>query len=235
MNEDIKKNKALIDYEWKNNPIFNGNYPRLTDEWQILPTAWDKIRFIIGMNLNKPGQFILTGSNSINWNEVKHSGAGRISIIKMSTLTFYEISRTKIDEFISIKELFENLSNFKLISTSFDIDWISKNILIGGWPSIYSKSINENEKASIANDYANNILNSKVEHINLNINKNIFREILKSIARLNGSQLNYSTILKDIKNQISLIILQKYIEFLESLYLIDYLNSWSTNVRSKQL
>ena len=67
----------------------------------------------------------------------------------------------------------------------------------------------------------------------MNFNKNVFLNFLKSIARLNGSQLNHQTVLKDLKNQVSLNTLKKYIELIESNYYIDYLDSWNLNVRSK--
>ena len=227
--ENLEDNLKLMNLEWKNNPIFTGDYPRLIDEWQEIPKIWDKIRFIIDMNLNKSGQFILTGSSNVDWTKIRHTGAGRISQIKISTLTFYEILKNKVDNFISLFDLFENINNFKELHTEYGIEWITKNLLIGGWPVPQSNSV---EDTIYVEQHIKSLLNIK-KIPNLNFNKNVFLNFLKSIARLNGSQLNHQTVLKDLKNQVSLNTLKKYIELIESNYYIDYLDSWNLNVRSK--
>ena len=41
--------------------LLSGDSPRLIDEWQIVPSIWDAVRFEIDQR-NEFGQFILTGS-----------------------------------------------------------------------------------------------------------------------------------------------------------------------------
>lgn len=233
MNENIERNKELINEDWKRNIIFSGEKPRLIDEWQVLPQIWDKVRFIIDMNLGEPSQFILAGSNSIERTKISHSGAGRIAFINLSTLTFYEILQNESDQFISLIDLFSNSDSLPFNKTSYDLNWVCENLLIGGWPSVYSGEYDKNDLTAIAKNYVKNIANSNIEHINLNIDEKTLFEILLSIARLNGSQINNNTILKDINNKISLNTLNKYIKLLESLFIINYIDSWSINVRSK--
>ena len=47
--------------------VLQGDTPRLIDEWQEVPAIWDAVRSRIDLS-NKKGQFILTGSASINSN-----------------------------------------------------------------------------------------------------------------------------------------------------------------------
>ncbi|GHV44178.1 hypothetical protein AGMMS49546_27750 [Spirochaetia bacterium] len=41
--------------------VFEGDSPRLVDEWQAVPHLWDKARRIID-RVHRPGLFIFTGS-----------------------------------------------------------------------------------------------------------------------------------------------------------------------------
>ena len=67
--------------------LLNGEAPRLVDEWQIAPTLWDAVRFIVDQK-GEAGQFILTGSSvPPNMKDVHHSGAGRIARMTMRTST----------------------------------------------------------------------------------------------------------------------------------------------------
>ena len=45
--------------------LLTGKTPRLIDEWQELPVLWDSVRTVVDER-NDVGQFILTGSNSID-------------------------------------------------------------------------------------------------------------------------------------------------------------------------
>lgn len=45
--------------------VLQGDYPRLIDEWQEVPALWDAVRGKVDSSILK-GQFILTGSTTIN-------------------------------------------------------------------------------------------------------------------------------------------------------------------------
>ncbi len=66
-----------------------GEHPRLIDEWQEVPSLWDAVRGKVD-SLPAKGQFILTGSATINKNRYIHSGTGRIVRLKMRPMTLYE-------------------------------------------------------------------------------------------------------------------------------------------------
>ncbi len=213
------------------NPIFDGPLPRLIDEWQLIPKIWDYTRYLIDQNKNKPNMFILTGSSKPKSSEINHSGAGRIGFITLSTLTFAEIINAK--EWISLKDLFEDpkLNMKELTTKEYDLNWTIKTLLKGGWPIVHSE--NRDHKIVIDN-YVNSILNTDLKEVaGVNADRNLFSQLLKSVSRLNTSVLKQSTILNDIKNKINEKTLYKYMNILESTYVIDYLEPWSVNSRSK--
>ena len=59
--------------------LLAGDTPRLIDEWQEAPVLWDSVRAMVDKR-NKFGQFIMTGSNSIDPQKRKedHGIAGRL-------------------------------------------------------------------------------------------------------------------------------------------------------------
>ena len=69
--------------------LLQGETPRLLDEWQDAPVLWDAVRTMVDKR-NLPGQFILTGSNSIDRDSIHHSGTGRISRMQMFPMSLWE-------------------------------------------------------------------------------------------------------------------------------------------------
>lgn len=84
--------------------LLKGDNPRLIDEWQELPRIWDAIRFDVDRG-SEEGPYILTGSNSVNDDEMKHSGTGRIKRMKMGTMSLFESGDS--DGGVCLMDLFE--------------------------------------------------------------------------------------------------------------------------------
>ena len=98
----------------KNAPslLLAGPVPRLIDEWQVVPSLWDQVRFEVDQR-DENGQFILTGSatplaspDSGEREPYEHSGIGRINPLLMRTMSLYE-SKDGIGA-VSLTDLFEN-------------------------------------------------------------------------------------------------------------------------------
>ena len=73
--------------------VLNGEKPRLVDEWQEAPAIWDAVRGLVDQKSEK-GQFILTGSATINKSSYIHSGTGRISRLRMRPMSLYESNKS---------------------------------------------------------------------------------------------------------------------------------------------
>ena len=70
--------------------LLKGEQPRLIDEWQDAPVLWDAVRIAVDNSGGKPGQYILTGSNTVDKEKIYHSGVGRISRMKMYPMSLWE-------------------------------------------------------------------------------------------------------------------------------------------------
>lgn len=224
--QDIgKKNLELISMGLESK-ILDGKNPRLIDEWQIVPEIWDKIRYIIDKSHGKNSLYLLTGSNTLyNKNDIFHSGAGRIARIKMNTLSyceFHNINDISLKDLINNKQI--NLSSYKKDS---NINDVIEYILHGGWPTILDKPTN-----NFSNQYVKSIINMNID-TSLRYKNEDALNVLKSLSRLNSSQIKKQTIISDINNSLNEATLDKYLDVFKNIYLLFNLNPWGSNIRSK--
>jgi predicted AAA+ superfamily ATPase len=114
----------------KPSELLKGETPRLIDEWQDAPVLWNAVRFAVDQRKER-GQFILTGSVVPAIAKNMHSGAGRISRMKMRTMSLYESGESTGE--VSLTGLFNGEKG--MIGTSrLTIDDIAYILLRGGWP-----------------------------------------------------------------------------------------------------
>lgn len=200
----------------------------------ISTEIWNKIRYKIDKD-NSLGMYILTGSSTpLRTNLNLHSGAGRISRMNLSTLTFFEILQNSEQKWISLKDLFDkkkiNLNN--RTKSNYDINWIVNQLLIGGWPYIIANNVKDYHE--VIKNYILSIQNIDTKKLfSLNKNQNLLNNILISISRLNGTELKQTTLLSDLNNSINIRTLQKYFNFFNEFNLLFELKAWSANTRSR--
>lgn len=212
--------------------LLNGDKPRLIDEWQVAPVLWDAVRTSVD-ETKEEGLYILTGSTSVDFSKVLHSGIGRIAKLKMYPMSLYE-SHDSIGN-ISLKELFDD--------KNLDIDGKISNLSIerlievtcrGGWPS----SLNKTSKGSlmISKMYLDNICDSDCSTIDgVKRNPQRMRRILRSYARNVSTLATDKAILNDVianDSNIDIRTLKSYLTALERLYVIEEVSAWCPNIRS---
>lgn len=116
--------------------ILEGERPRLIDEWQLYPRVWDHVRREADAS-GEAGQFLLTGSSSPADDARRHSGAGRISTVRMRPMTLHELGASS-DE-VSLAELFAG-SDPAASSGRTDLRDVLDLIVTGGWPQQLQRS-----------------------------------------------------------------------------------------------
>ncbi len=213
-----------------------GEYPRLIDEWQNVPEIWNCVREKVDED-NTFGEYILTGSSTPpNQEKIHHSGAGRITPIKMRSLTLYESLESKGS--VSLLELFDN-EDFSILDLNEEhsLNDTAFYICRGGWP----KSINDDKNVSldVTRNYYEGLFNFKNSENPKykKKNPNLLRMILKSYARNISTEATYQTILNDVMISNSRVMdiktFESYLEIAEELYIIEDIEAWTPNIRSK--
>ena len=213
--------------------LLQGETPRLVDEWQLAPKLWDAVRFEVD-HRHDLGQFILTGSAvPPETDEIKHSGTGRVSWLTMRTMSLYESGESTGE--VSLQELFaapEKISG----TSSADIERLAFFICRGGWPQAIDM---ESELAlDQAIDYYDGVVHSDINRAD-NINKNPERvkRLMRSFARMQGTQTPNSVIGEDIRvnddGSINEETVGRYIGALKKIFVVEDMPAWNPNLRSK--
>ena len=212
--------------------LMDGETPRLIDEWQLSPNLWDAIRFEVDRR-SKVNQFILTGSSVPLLDSTQHTGIGRISRMAMRPMSLYESGDS--NGLVSLSKLFEtkSLNNSKSEKTIADIAYF---ICRGGWPS----AIDMERKFALrqAYEYVDGIIESEISRVDgVKRDKTRAEKLLKSYARNISTSVRLSKIQKDVLandiDSFNIETLNKYINALKLLYVIEDQPAWRPNLRSK--
>lgn len=116
--------------------ILEGARPRLIDEWQLYPRVWDHVRREADAS-GRAGQFLLTGSSSPADDARRHSGAGRISTVRMRPMTLHEVGASSGE--VSLAELFDGRDP-AASSGQADLREVLELLVTGGWPQQLQRS-----------------------------------------------------------------------------------------------
>ncbi len=231
--QDPKKRETYIEMAQLNpSNLLKGENPRLIDEWQIIPQLWDAVRFEIDIR-NEKGLYILTGSTAINENSIIHSGAGRITRMRMRTMSLYESGDSTGE--VSLYDLFSNVENINGHS-KLDIEDLARSIVRGGWPD--SIGMDDRIVHKQIAGYCETILNSEITTVDgKKRDAQKMRAILRSLSRNVSTSATKITVLKDIATDetanMHLNTLDDYIDALRKIFVVEDLPAWSPKLRSK--
>lgn len=214
------------------NLILDGPTPRLIDEWQLAPSLWDAVRFTVD-HRQDDGQFILTGSAVPPEDELpSHTGTGRISRVRMRTMSLWESGDSSGK--VSLKSLFGQSQQSATCDTT--LEQIAFYACRGGWP----RTTFQAPKVALgrALDYVDAIVNADINRTNRVLkNPEIAKQIMRSYARLQGSQAPVSMIVDDIAannaDSYDPRTVQTYLDALRLIFVIEDMPAWNPNLRSK--
>lgn len=238
MDDPVRRSQYLQMADTDISYILSGETPRLIDEWQIAPKIWDAVRYEVD-HRRKDGQFILTGSAVPPKNakeEMKHSGTGRISWLRMRPMSLWESSDSSGS--ISLADLF-TLSDDSVVrgENKLKLHDIAFLACRGGWPKAVDKGM---DKASLrqAINYFEAIVRTDISRVDdVERDEQRTRRIMRSYARHQGAQVSIQTIRDDISDNDTTDLSDKtvysYINALKSIFVIEDMPAWNPNLRSK--
>jgi predicted AAA+ superfamily ATPase len=212
--------------------LLEGETPRLLDEWQVAPVLWNAVRFAVDKR-HKTGQFILTGSVVPARTDDMHSGTGRISRMKMRTMSMYESGESSGE--ISITDIFNGKADM-FGKSKITLEQLAFILTRGGWPAAVNEK-NEILAQKKVYDYYEAIVNEDISRVdNVSKNPDRVRGLMRSISRNISSEAGTTTILSDLlanDESLSQVTVDLYINALKQLFVIDDLPAWSLRLRSK--
>ncbi len=208
-----------------------GETPRLIDEWQEFPKIWNFVRHEVD-NRHKTAQFILTGSANPEESIKMHSGAGRFTIMDMHTMSWQELGFSSGK--VRLKDLFES-QKITIHDEPMNLESIVERIVIGGFPSLVGKNINQAIEINRAYiDLLTEVDMSRVSNVKRKPNK--VKNLLRSLARNSATMVDITSLESDIKEKensdVSRPTIYDYLEALERLMIIENQPAWNTHIRS---
>ena len=229
------RSEYLATLDVKPSLLLAGDTPRLLDEWQDAPVLWDAVRVAVDQR-GQVGQFILTGSNTIDRSQIQHSGTGRIARMTMLPMSLWEMGLSSGE--ISVMKLFDD--------PQYDIDGIKSPMSVsdlifaachGGWPSVLNIS-SDRAKLLVAKNYVNTICSDDISRIDgKNRDPKVAQLILRSYARNISTLARKNTLLADITASgdqgITQDTFNDYERALERLFVIQNIEAWCPAIRSK--
>ena len=213
--------------------LLRGETPRLIDEWQIIPQLWDAVRMMVD-DRNEMGQFILTGSNSIDNQDIMHTGTGRIARLRMHPMSLFETQESTGE--ISLKALFENPNmDIDAITSQTSIEELIFAACRGGWPAAHLTKT-ASAKLNVARNYIDSLCSMDISTVDgVQRNEELARAILRSYARNISTLAKKSNMLKDVVANFETVAMNtfdSYLNAFQRLFVIQDIPAWCPAIRS---
>lgn len=214
--------------------LLEGERPRLMDEWQDIPRLWDAIRFRVD-HLDGWGHFILTGSSvPADVSKISHSGAGRFAKVRMRPMSLWESGESSGS--VSLSALLRGEAFLSGKADGRSLRDMAYLLCRGGWPEAVEQG---GERAlTRAKDYYSVVTESDItraDGVPRDVNR--VRVLMRSYARLQGTQANLSVIRRDMlahePRDLKEQTIKSYVDALKKIFVIEDVPAWCPCLRAK--
>ncbi len=211
--------------------VLEGDSPRLIDEWQIEPAIWNHVRRAVDRR-RSPGQFILTGSAVPADDITRHTGAGRISRIRLRTMSSFEAGFSTGQAALSdlMRGRFEGCSR-----QGTTLAELVAHLSRGGWPGDLKLADPACMTARI--DYLEEIRRVDIVRVDgVSRNPDHVARVLQSLARNVGTPVSGRTIAADAgggDGPLDEDTVRGYLAALRRLMVYEEQPAWSPRLRSR--
>jgi hypothetical protein len=211
--------------------VLNGATPRLIDEWQLEPALWNHVRRAID-DRKTPGQFILTGSAVPPDDITRHTGAGRITRLRMRPMTLFELGASRGG--ISLAAL---LAGERVRSTDpgLTVADLARDIALGGWPGFRGLPLAQALRA--VRDYLDEIRRVDVSSVTgTRRDPNKVGQLLRSLARHTATYASATTLANDAGGADGPLkddTVRVYLDALARLMIVEDQPAWAPHLRSR--
>ncbi|MCA1680921.1 MAG: DUF4143 domain-containing protein [Actinobacteria bacterium] len=211
--------------------VLEGETPRLLDEWQLEPAIWNHVRRTVDER-SLPGQFILTGSAVPADDVTRHTGAGRITRLRMRPMSLYEADRSLGR--ISLAGLLAGEPARSSDSTLKVAD-LAHEVAVGGWPGL--RGLEEAAALDAVRGYLDEIRRVDVSRVDdTRRDPNRVGRLLQSLARNVATPAAIRTLAKDtveFGEAVNRDTVSDYLDVLGRLMVIEDQPAWGVHLRSK--
>lgn len=209
--------------------LLAGDIPRLIDEWQLEPEIWNHVRRAVDERVD-PGQFILAGSAQPTDDETRHTGAGRISRLRMRPMSLYELGTS--DGKISLAALLERQGD-EVSNPGLELEDLATAICRGGWPAF--RELELSDALRRVRDYLNEIPRD-AQRLGPRHRIERVTRLIQSLARNVATPVTARALAADAsrpEDPISDDAVADYLGSLTSLFVVEDQPAWQPHLRSR--
>lgn len=211
--------------------VLAGAVPRLIDEWQIEPGIWNHVRRAIDERKAK-GQFILAGSAVPTDDIVRHTGAGRISRLRMRPMSLFEAGWSS--GVISFREVLDGIPP-EAADHSVPIGDVLSWICRGGWPATVTEEADG--AYQYVRDYLAEVRRADIRRVD-GVDRDPIRveRVLRSFARHAATYASTATIAADAAGadvEPHPETVSDYLQALDRLMIVEDQPAWAPHLRSR--
>jgi predicted AAA+ superfamily ATPase len=211
--------------------VLDGATPRLIDEWQLEPAIWNHVRRAID-DRGQPGQFVLAGSAVPPDDITRHTGAGRITRLRMRPMTLFETGASAAE--ISLRGLLDR-EPARGADTGLTILDIAREVSVGGWPGFRGLALEPALRA--VRDYLEEIRRVDVSRVQDRRRDPIrVGRLLRSLARNVATYAASTTLARDTGAEdgpMTNDTVRTYLDALTRLMIVEDQPAWAPHLRSR--
>ena len=211
--------------------VLEGSTPRLIDEWQLEPTIWNHVRRAVD-DRGARGQFILTGSAVPADDVTRHSGAGRITRLRMRPMSLFESGHSSGT--VSLKGLLDAVPA-SAADPRLEIGDLIERICVGGWPALVS--LDSKDAMLTLRGYVDEIARADMSRVDgVRRDPERVSRLLRSLARNVATYVAVTTLAAGVERPDESLddnTAHRYLDALDRLMVTENQPAWAPHLRSK--
>lgn len=211
--------------------VLEGPTPRLLDEWQLAPALWNHIRREVDTR-QVPGQFILCGSAAPTDDITRHTGAGRITRLRMRPMSLFESGHSTGE--ISLAAILDG-ATVRSRDPGLTVADLANRISVGGWPALQQLSVPQALRA--VGDYLDEIRRTDISRVDgTRRDPERVGRILRALARNNATAVAATRLAADAggaDGPLDRETVSDYLGALERLMIVEHQPAWAPHLRSR--
>lgn len=211
--------------------VLQGDTPRLIDEWQIEPAIWNHVRRAVDER-KKPGQFILAGSAVPADDATRHTGAGRISRLRLRPMSLFESGVSS-----GVVSLAAQLAGEPASAedSGLDVERLVEEIARGGWPGFRGQTLAQALRG--VRDYLSEVRRVDIGRLGqARHDPEKVGRLLRSLARNVATPVAAKTLAVDVGGGDGALdphTVAAYLVALERLFIVEDQPAWGPHLRSR--
>ncbi len=211
--------------------VLDGDRPRLIDEWQIEPAIWNHIRRAVD-DRGEVGQFILTGSAVPPDDVTRHTGAGRLTRLRMRPMSLFETGHAHGN--VSVTALLQGIRP-RAADSGLTVTDLAERASVGGWPGHLNLGVDEALEA--VRSYLDEIRRVDVGRVDQTVRSpEKVGRLLASLGRNVATYASIPTLAADAGGADGVLAdstVRDYLAALERLMVIEDQPAWAPHIRSR--